>query len=132
MAAARRSYVQTARVVGERRATALVIGVPTSRGSRSNVVAVAAGEPPGPAAVLTDAQNAKQSRYDGRTGDTLRIVGAGGRDETVQNLGHRAQPRRRPDGQQADAIVLYATAETVAALSGEPGYSGSHCAFATR
>ena len=64
------SYFQTRVWIGARRATAIVIGIPTFAHQPVNVVAVADGEPPGSAAVLTDAQNAKQSRYDGRPGDT--------------------------------------------------------------
>ena len=81
------SYFQTRVWIGARRATAIVIGIPTFAYQPVNVVAVADGEPPGTTTVLTDAQNAKQSRYDGRLGDTLRIVGAGGRDERVRISG---------------------------------------------
>ena len=70
------SYFQTRVWIGARRETAIVIGIPTFADQPVNVVAVPDGEPPGPAAVLTDTQNAKQSRYDGGTGDTLRLVGA--------------------------------------------------------
>ena len=117
------SYFQTRVWIGARRATAIVIGIPTFAYQPVNVVAVADGEPPGTTTVLTDAQNAKQSRYDGRLGDTLRIVGAGGRDERVRISGTGRNLVGGQMGSQADAVILYATAATVARLSGQSGFS---------
>ena len=62
------SYFQTRVWVGARRRHGHRHWHSEVRAPPVNVVAVADGEPPGSAAVLTDTQNAKQSRYDGRPG----------------------------------------------------------------
>jgi len=117
------SYFQTRVWLGARRSTAVVVGVPQFAHQPVNVVSVEDGLPPGSGAVLTDVQNAKQGRYEGGTGETLRVIGAGGQDRTVRISGTARNLVGGQLGSNGDAVVLYASAETVAELSGRPGYS---------
>ena len=60
--------------------------------------------------------------YDARVGDIARVLGASGAEAKLRISG---EARNLGGGQEVtedDVVVLYATAETVAALSGEPGY----------
>ena len=74
-----RSSVDTRVLVGERRAPALVIGVRDFARQRVDVVRVESGTTPGPGEVLAEVQDANTGVYDGRAGDTVTVVGAGGR-----------------------------------------------------
>jgi putative ABC transport system permease protein len=117
------TYFQTRVWLGARRDRAIVVGIPDFSHQPANVVAVVDGSAPAEASVLSDTQNAKQGRYDGQAGDSLRIIAVGGRTETVRIAG---TGRNLLGGQMSgdnDAVVLYATASTVARLSGQPGYS---------
>ena len=105
-------------LVGERRAAALVIGVRDFARQGVDVVRLESGAYPGRGEVLTDVQNANVGVYDGRAGDTARVVGAGG-------LRIAGEGRNIPGGEEVQnehLIVLYATADAIAALSGERGY----------
>jgi putative ABC transport system permease protein len=117
-----RSEVQTRVYVGERRAPAVLIGVRDFARQEVNVVRVTSGTAPGPGEVVVDVQNANQGMYEGRTGDVARLVGPSGAEGRLPISGEATNldgGRRVVDD---DVVVLYATAETVAALSGEPGY----------
>ena len=115
-------------LVGERRAPARVIGVRDFARQHVDVVRIESGAPPRPGEVLVDVQDANVGLYDGRAGDTVTLVGgrgSAGRIETAR-LRVSGEARNLPGGEQVqddNVIVLYATAATVAALSGEPGYS---------
>jgi putative ABC transport system permease protein len=90
-------------LLGERRAPALVIGVRNFSRQRVDVVRLESGAYPGPGEVLTDVQNANVDVYDGSTGDTARVVGAGG-------LRITGQGRNLPGGEEVQnehLIVLY-------------------------
>jgi putative ABC transport system permease protein len=105
-------------LVGGRRAPALVIGVRDFARQRVDLVRLDSGAFPGPREVLTEVQNANVGVFDRGTGDTATVVGAG--EVQITGVG-----RNTPGGevvQDEDLIVLYATAETLAALSGERGY----------
>jgi putative ABC transport system permease protein len=105
-------------LVGERRAPALVIGVRNFGRQGVDVVRLESGAYPGRGEVLTDIQNANVGVYDRRTGDTARVVGAGG----LRIVG---EGRNIPGGEEVQnehLIVLYATADTIAALGGKRGY----------
>ncbi len=118
-----RSGVQTRVYVGERRAPAMLIGVRDFTRQKVDVVRVTSGTAPGPGEVLVDVQDANQGMYEGRTGDVARVVGPSGAEGRLRISG---EARNLGGGRLVgddDVVVLYASAETVAALSGEPGYS---------
>jgi putative ABC transport system permease protein len=117
-----RSGVDTRVYVGERRAPAVVIGVRDFTRQAVDVVHVASGAPPAWREVLVDLQDANQGVYDGRAGDLVRVLGAGGREVRLRISGKARNLGGGQDVTDDDVVVLYATAETVAALSGEPGY----------
>jgi putative ABC transport system permease protein len=119
-----RSAVETRVYAGERRAAAVVIGVRDFDRQAVDVVRVASGAAPARDEVLVDVQNANQGIYEGRAGDVARVVGPGGAERKLPISG---EARNLGGGRRVaddDVIVLYATAETVAALSGEQGYGG--------
>jgi len=117
-----RSSVDVRVLIGERRAPARVIGVQDFARQSVDVARVESGTFPGPRALLSDVQNANVGVYDGRAGDRLTVLSAGGKRGvfTVSGRG-----RTLPGGEQVqdeNVIVLYAPSATVAALSGEAGY----------
>jgi putative ABC transport system permease protein len=117
-----RSEVQTRVYVGERRAPATLIGVRDFARQTVDVVRVTSGAGPARGEVLVDVQDANQGMYGGRTGDVARVVGPSGAEGKLRISG---EAQNLGGGRQVaddDVVVLYATAETVAALSGEPGY----------
>ena len=125
-----RSRVETRVLVGQRRAPARMIGVRDFARQRVDLVHVQSGTRPGPGEVLVDVQNANVGVYGGRAGDVATVVGARGnagkmRIETAR-LRITGEGRNIPGGEEVQddhVIVLYATAATVAALSGDHGYS---------
>ena len=86
-------------------------------------VTVTAGSAPGPGAVMTDVQNAAYGHGVGGVGKSVRLLAANGAVVSFRISGEG----RNLNGAQliaSDGIpVLYATAQTVAALSGTPGYT---------
>jgi putative ABC transport system permease protein len=122
-AAEPRSSVDTRILVGERRARALVIGVPDFAGQSVDIVRVESGTTPGPGEVLAEVQDANTGVYEGGAGDTVTTVGAAG--ESGAELLVTGRGRSIPGGEEVQdesVAVFYATADTVADLSGEPGY----------
>ncbi|MGZ6705398.1 MAG: ABC transporter permease [Solirubrobacteraceae bacterium] len=118
-----RAFFATRVYLGARRAKAFVIGVPDFARQSADVVHVPSGAAPGPGAVLTDVQNARHGRDVGGAGGRLRIITGDGR---VRSLRISGEGRNLAGGQLAiseSAVVLYATPQTVARLSGKPGYS---------
>ncbi len=119
-----RSEVETRIYVGERRAAARVIGVRDFSRQSVDVVRLASGALPERAnEVLVDVQDANQDIYGGRTGDSVHILGAGGKETRLLISG---EARNIGGGQLVaddDVVVLYATTETVETLTGAPGYS---------
>jgi putative ABC transport system permease protein len=88
-----------------------------------DAVTVTAGSAPGPSEVLTDVQNAAYGHDVGGTGQLVRVRGGNGK---VVSLPISGEARNLTGAQTVagDGIpVLYATAQTVAALSGTPGYT---------
>jgi putative ABC transport system permease protein len=117
------TYLQTRVWVGERRVKALVVGVPDWKHQQVNVVSLVSGNAPTSGSVLTDIQNAKQGRYSGAAGNTIRIVGVGGRTLTVPVSG---VGRNLIGGQQVadgEQVVLYSTPALIGKLGAEPGFS---------
>ena len=118
-----RSFFTTRMYVGERRAEAIVIGVRDFDRQQVDVVTVASGSAPTDGAVLTELQNRRQGRYEARVGDVARVLAS---DGSVRRLRIGGEGRNLSQGQEVifeGTIVLYATPETVSALSGVPGFS---------
>jgi putative ABC transport system permease protein len=88
-----------------------------------DAVTVTSGSVPGPGRVLTDVQNAAYGHGVGGAGQSLRVRAANGSLVSLRISGEA----RNLNGAQliiSDGIpVLYTTAQTVAALSGTPGYT---------
>ncbi|MFO7589647.1 MAG: FtsX-like permease family protein [Acidimicrobiia bacterium] len=125
-----RSRLATRVLVGERRAPARVIGVRDVDAQSVDLVRVESGALPGPGEVMADVQNANVGVYDGSTGDAVVVVGIGVGDSATP-AGERVElrisgvGRSLPGGEQVqdeNVVVLYATAETVAALGADRGY----------
>ena len=108
-------------LVGERRAPAEVYGVRDFGRQTVDVVRVDSGAVPQPGQLLVDVQDANVGVYDGGTGDTVRIVGL---DKPLRISGTAFNIPGGERVQDDKVIVLYTTADTVSALSGERGYSG--------
>lgn len=125
-----RSSVDTRVLVGERRARALVIGVRDFGGQSVDLVRLEGGALPGPGEVATEIQNANVGVYDGRPGEIVTIVGergtaAGDAGAATTPFRIAGEARSLPGGEEVEnenVVVLYATAATVAKLSGEAGY----------
>ena len=123
-----RSRVATRLLVGERRAPAVVFGVRDFGRQSLDLVRVESGLPPKRGQALVDVQNANVGVYDGGAGDVVTVVGARGTRGgsagvpiPISGVG-----RNLPAGEEVqdeNVIVLYTTIDTVAALSGERGYS---------
>ena len=88
-----------------------------------DAVTVTTGSAPGAGAVLTDVQNAPSGHGVGGAGQSVRVRAANG---NVVSLPISGEARNLTGAQliASDGIpVLYTTAQTVAALSGRPGYT---------
>ncbi len=117
-----RSGVQTRVYVGERRAPAVLIGIRDFARQTVDVVRVTSGAAPVRDEVLVDVQNANQGIYDGSMGEVARVVGPSGAEGELRISGEAQSLGGGRQVADDDVVVLYATAQTVAALSGEPGY----------
>jgi putative ABC transport system permease protein len=101
----------------------VLIGKVSFAHQRVDAVTVTTGSAPGPGAVLSDVQNAVTGRGVSRVGGTVRLLASNG---TWVALPVSGQGRNLNGGQnvvQNTVAVLYATAPTVAALSGTLGYT---------
>ena len=88
-----------------------------------DAVTVTTGSSPGPGAVLSDVQNAATGRGVGGVGGRVQLLAGNGKWVALPVSG---QGRNLNGGQnvvQNTVAVLYATAPTVAALSGTPGFT---------
>lgn len=117
------SFFATRVYVGARRAKAFLIGIPDFATQTTDVVRRTSGSAPGPDAVLTDVQNARQDRYEGRRGSVLRALAADGSLRRLRVSGEARSLNGAQAATEDRAIVLYARPETVAALSGRTGFS---------
>ena len=101
----------------------VLIGKASFAHQKVDAVAVTAGSAPGPGAVLTDVQNAPSGHDVGGVGQSVRVRAGNGK---VVSLPISGEARNLTGAQRLaqDGIpVLYATDQTVAALSGTPGYT---------
>jgi putative ABC transport system permease protein len=114
-----RSVFSTRIYVGARREKALIVGISDFAHQSVDVIATTTGSAPAGGGVLTDSANADQGKFDGRT---VRVVASDGR---VRSLPVTGEARNLTGGAQVAAgyATFYATTQTVAALSGTPGYT---------
>jgi ABC-type lipoprotein release transport system permease subunit len=106
--------------MGER---TLLIGKASFAHQTVDAVTVTSGSAPGPGAVLSDVQNAPTGHGVGGAGRSVRVRAGNG---NVVSLPISGEARNLNGAQMiaGDGIpVLYTTAQTVAALSGTPGYT---------
>lgn len=109
--------------VGARREKAFLIGKASFARQTVDAVAVAFGSAPGPGAVLSDTQNAAYGRGVHGAGHSVRLIAGNG---TVVSVPITGLGRNLTGAQlvaQGGFATLYASAHTVAALSGTPGYT---------
>jgi len=123
LAFAPRTTFSTRVYVGARRQTAFLIGENSFANQTVDAVAVTSGSAPGRGAVLTDVQNASYGRGVGGAGGSVRVFAGNG---SVESLPISGTGRSLTGGQivaQGGFVTLYATAQTVSALNGTPGYT---------
>jgi putative ABC transport system permease protein len=108
--------------VGERRAPAEILGIPAFDRQRVDVVQVESGAVPGPGEVLVDVQDADQGVYDGAVGDTVHVIAADGSEQSLRITGEGRSLGGGRDVTDDRVAVFYGRPDTVAALSGTPGY----------
>ena len=118
-----RSQFVTRVWVGERRERAIVIGVPDYADQRADVISIDSGTVPGAASVLTDQNNVKRKGFEAGVGDLARVLAADGTTNEFEISGIGRKVTAGEDDPTNDWITLYATPQTVAELSGIPGYS---------
>ena len=109
--------------VGERRRRAIVVGVPDYGHQRVDIVAIRSGAAPTGEAVLTEHNNAERRGFEATTGDVARLMAADGH---VRVLPISGVGRNLTDGEadpSNDWITFYGSSQSVAALSGAPGYT---------
>jgi putative ABC transport system permease protein len=118
-----RTTFSTRVYVGARRQDAFLIGKPSFARQTVDAVTVTTGSAPGPGAVLTDVQNTAYGNDVGKTGGAVRLIAANGRVATLPISGEGRNLTGAQVVAQNGFVVLYATAQTVAGLSGAAGYS---------
>jgi putative ABC transport system permease protein len=117
-----RNSVDTRVMVGARRAAARVIGVRDFDEQTVDVVRLKSGALPTAGRAMVDVQDANTDVYGGGTGDVATLV----RGNRTARLPITGEARNIHGGEQVQddgIVVLYAPAATVAALSGERGWS---------
>ncbi len=118
-----RSLFVTRVWVGERRERAIVVGVADFAHQQADVVFVDSGAAPGPGALLTDRNNARTKGFDAGAGASARLLAADGSVGTLPITGVARNLTDGEDDPSNDWITFYATPQTVARLSGTPGYT---------
>jgi putative ABC transport system permease protein len=117
-----KSVFSTRIVVDGRRQKAVIIAVPDFANQRADVIGVNSGSAPRTGMLLTDNQNVSQNKFAGVRGAQVRVLAADGalHGLRVSGVGQNLSGGQIVVGGYA---VFYATSETVAALSGAPGYT---------
>jgi len=118
-----RSAFATRVWAGERRERAILVGVPDYGRQRVDVVSIDSGAAPEAGSVLTDRSNADRKGFDAQTGRAARLIAADGSDRSLPISGVGRNLTNGEGDPSNDWITFYATPETVAALSGAPGYT---------
>ena len=117
-----RSEFRTRIYVGDRREDVVVVGVPDFTRQSVDVIHLETGSPPPRDTLVTEEQNRKGG-YTAGAGDVARLMGANGRARRLPITGVGRNLDLGQEVLNESTLVLYATSATVAALSGEPGYS---------
>jgi putative ABC transport system permease protein len=118
-----RTTFSTRVYVGARRQKAFLIGETSFTHQTVDAVTVTAGSAPGEGAVLSDVQNAAYGRSVGGAGGAARLIAGNGH---VVSLPISGEGRNLTGAQivaKEERATLYATAPTVAAVDGTPGYT---------
>ncbi len=118
-----RTTFSTRVYVGARRQRAFLIGESSFAHPTVDAVTVTAGSAPGEGAVLTDVQNAAYGRGVGGAGGAVRLYAGSGNVVSVPISGEGRNLTGALFNAKEGLVTLYATASTVAALSGVPGYT---------
>jgi putative ABC transport system permease protein len=105
--------------VGSHRQKALFIGVPSFAGQQVDAIATASGRAPPAGGLSSDTQNASTDKF---RGPAVRVIAADGH---VRSLPVSGQGRSLMGGAMVAGgyATFYATAATIDALSGSPGYA---------
>jgi putative ABC transport system permease protein len=101
----------------------VLIGKASFRHQTVNAVTVTAGYAPRPGAVLSDVQNAAYGRGVGGVGGTAQVLAGDGDSVSLPISGKGRNLAGGQNVAQNGVAVLYASAPTVAALSGTRGYT---------
>jgi putative ABC transport system permease protein len=123
LAFAPRTTFSTRVYVGARRQKAFLIGEDSFANQTVDAVAVTSGSAPGRGAVLSDVQNASYGRGVGGAGGSVRVFARNGSVVSVPISGTGRSLTGAQIVAQDGFVTLYATAQTVSALSGTPGYT---------
>jgi putative ABC transport system permease protein len=118
-----RTTFSTRVYVGARRQKAFLIGVDSFAHQTVNAVTVTAGSVPRPGTVLSDVQNASHNRSVGGVGRSVRLIAGDGKVVSLPIVGQARNLTGAQIVAQGGFVTLYASAPTVAALSGTPGYT---------
>ncbi|HUB73133.1 MAG TPA: FtsX-like permease family protein [Solirubrobacteraceae bacterium] len=107
--------------IGARRQKALLIGKASFAHQTVDVTTITAGSAPAPGEVLTDVQNAAYGRGVGASGGSVRVIAHDGRMVALPISGMARSLIGTQLVAQDGFVTLYASSQTVAALSGTPG-----------
>ena len=116
-----KSVYVTRMLIGSRREKALVVGVPDFRNQPVDEVAVVSGTAPGRGGLLNESFNAKKGRLDASAGDSVRILDSSGDLRSLRISGRASGFADRELAVWDSYVVLYASMQTVADLSGSDG-----------
>jgi putative ABC transport system permease protein len=116
-----RTVFATRVFVGERRDSAVLVGVDDFSRQRADVVTVDSGSSPS-RGVLSDRNNGQANSFDAGIGEEARVLAA---DGSVRNLPVEGVARNLTgaDAVSGGFVTLYASAATVADLRGAEGYT---------
>jgi len=101
----------------------VVIGKVSFAHQTVDAVTLTSGSLPGPGAVLSDVQNAAYGRGVPGAGGTVHLLGGNGKSVALRVSGQGQDLNGDQNVAQNSVVVLFATARTVAALSGTSGYT---------
>lgn len=116
---ARTAYVTRFRD-GDRRVDTLLVGVPDFATQQIDVVHLESGSLPGASEALSDTQNARSGRFNGRSGSTVQVEDSTGRlrDVTISGTGNTLEYTMIAT---EDRAVLYAPQRLVNEVAGASG-----------
>ena len=109
--------------VGARRQKAVLIAVPDYTRQNTDVITVKSGSAPSAGTVLTDAQNASKNKFSGGAGTPVRVIAGDGKVRTLRVSGRGQYLGGGQIVAEGGFAVFYTTPRTLAALSGNAGYT---------